>query len=153
MKRMISFTMIALLATFAISSAATDDNALQEKENAAWQAFKDKKADDFKKLLSPNLVAVYAEGMADMQKELADMQKWDMKSFAISDYKVTSVGPNLAMSTYKVKIDGTYEGKDMSGTYNAASVWHKMGARRGGGDWQAVFHTNIKEVPAGAPTG
>ena len=154
MKRMITYTMIALLATVAISTAATNDDALQEKEKAAWQAFKDKKADDFKKLVAANLVAVYAEGMSDMQKELADMQKWDMKSFAISDYKVASIGPNLVISTYKVKVEGTYDGKDQSGTYNAASVWHKMGARRGGaGDWQAVFHTNIKEAPAGAPTG
>ena len=35
------------------------------------------------------LVAVYAEGVSDMEKELAGMQKWEMKSFAISDYKVT----------------------------------------------------------------
>ena len=148
MKRMITPTMIALLATFAISTAATNDDALQEKEKAAWQAFKDKKADDFKKLVAANVVAVYAEGMSDMQKELADMQKWDMKSFAISDYKVTSVGPNLVISTYKVKVEGTYEGKDMSGTYNAASVWKNKK-----GEWQAVFHTNIKEAPAGAPAG
>jgi hypothetical protein len=152
MKKYISYTMIALLATVAIS-AATNDEAMQEKEKAAWQAFKDKKSDDFKKLVSPNLVAVYAEGMSDMQKELADMQKWDMKSFAISDYKVTSVGPNVVMSTYTVKVEGTYEGKDMSGTYNAASVWHKMGGRRGGGDWQAIFHTNIKQEAAAKPAG
>ena len=139
---------IALLATVAISTGATNDNALQEKEKAAWQAFKDKKSDDFKKLVAANVVAVYAEGMSDMQKELADMQKWDMKSFAISDYKVNSIGPNLVISTYKVKVEGTYEGKDMSGTYNAASVWKNKK-----GDWEAVFHTNIKEAPAGAPAG
>ena len=148
MKKYISYTIIALLATVAISTAATNDDALQEKEKAAWQAFKDKKADDFKKVVSANFVGVYPEGMSDMQKELADMQKWDMKSFEISDYKVTSIGPNLAISTYKVKVEGTYDGQDQSGTYNAASVWHKMGRR--GGDWEAVFHTNIKEAPAGA---
>src|ERR1700751_2077340 len=148
MKKYISCTMIAFLATFAISTAATNDDALQEKEKAAWQALKDKKADDFKKLVAANVVAVYADGMSDMQKELADMQKWDMKSFAISDYKVSSIGPNLVICTYKVKVEGTYDGKDMSGPYNAASVWKKQK-----GDWQAVFHTNMKEAPAGAPTG
>jgi ketosteroid isomerase-like protein len=145
MKKYISYTMIAFLATFAISTAATNDDALQEKEKAAWQAFKDKKADDFKKLVAANVVAVYAEGMSDMQKELADMQKWDMKSFAISDYKVVSDGPNIAVSTYTVKIEGTYDGKDQSGTYNAGSVWHK----RARGEWQAIFHTNVKQAPAG----
>src|ERR1700757_4073162 len=136
MKKYISYTMIVLLAMLAISSAASNEDMMQEKEKSAWQAFKDKKPDDFKKVVSANLVAVYAEGMSDLQKELADMQKWDMKSFAISDYKVTSASPKLVVTTYTVKIEGTYEGKDMSGTYNAASVWHKMGGR-GGGDWQA----------------
>ena len=148
MKRIITFTMMALLATVAISTAATNDDAMQEKEKAAWQAFKDKKPDDFKKVVSAKLVAVYTEGMSDMQKELADMQKWDMKSFAISDYKVTSDGPDTIVSTYKVAVDGTYDGKDQSGTYNAASVWKKQK-----GEWQAIFHTNVKEAPAAKPAG
>jgi hypothetical protein len=140
--------MIALLATIAISMAAPTDDALMEKEKAAWQAFKDKKPDDFKKLVSANLVAVYAEGMSDMQKELADMQKWDMKSFAISDYKVTSDAPGTVVTTYKVAVEGTYDGKDQSGTYNAASVWKKQK-----GEWQAIFHTNVKEQTAAKPSG
>ena len=140
--------MIVLLATIAISTAAPTDDALMEKEKAAWQAFKDKKPDDFKKIVSANVVAVYAEGMSDMQKELADMQKWDMKSFAISDYKVTSDGPGTAVATYKVAVEGTYDEKDQSGTYNAASVWKKQK-----GEWQAIFHTNVKQQAAAKPSG
>jgi len=143
MKKYISYTMIALLGTVAISTAATNDDAMQEKEKAAWQAFKDKKPDDFKKLVSANLMAVYAEGVSDMQKELADMQKWDMKSFAISDYKATPFGPDTCVITYKVAVEGTYDGKDQTGTYNAASVWKKQK-----GQWQAIFHTNVKQAPA-----
>ena len=148
MKKYISYTMIALLATVAVSTAATNEDAMQAKEKAAWQAFKDKKPDDFKKVVSAKLVAVYTEGMSDMQKELADMQKWDMKSFAISDYKVTSDGPDTIVSTYKVAVEGTYDGKDQSGTYNAASVWKKQN-----GQWQAIFHTNVKEESAAKPAG
>jgi hypothetical protein len=148
MKKLISYTMIALLATAAISSAATNEDMMQEKEKAAWQAFKDKKPDDFKKVVSPNVLAVYAEGMSDMQKELADMQKWDMKSFAITDYKVTSAGSDTCITTYKVAVEGTYDGKDQTGTYNAASVWKK---NKGG--WQAIFHTNIKQESAATPAG
>jgi len=148
MKTMITTAAIALLAAVANSTAATDNDAMMEKEKAAWQAFKDKKPDDFKKVVSPNLMAVYAEGISDMQKELADMQKWDMKSFAISDYKVTSDGPGLIVATYKVKVEGTYNGADQSGTYNAASVWKKKNEQ-----WQAIFHTNIKEATAAQPTG
>lgn len=148
MRTMITAAAIALLATVANSTAATDEDAIMEKEKAAWQAFKDKKPDDFKKVVSPNVMAVYAEGISDMQKELADMQKWDMKSFAISDYKVTSDGPGIVVTTYKVKVEGTYNGTDQSGTYNAASVWKKKN-----GQWQAIFHTNIKEATAAQPAG
>jgi hypothetical protein len=144
MRRLITHAMVALLATAAISTAATNDDRMLEKEKAAWQAFKDKKPDDFKKVVSANLMAVYAEGVSDMQKELADMQKWDMKSFAISDYKVTSAGSDTVVTTYKVTVEGTYDQKDQSGTYNAASVWKKQK-----GEWQAIFHTNVKEAPAG----
>ena len=74
-----------------------------------------------------------------MQKELEDMQKWDMKSFAISDYDMFSDGTDVVVATYKVKIEGTYDGKDASGTYNAGSVW-----KLENGKWMAIFHTNIK---------
>jgi len=144
MKKYMTYAMTALFATISVSIAAPPDkDAMMAKEKAAWQAFKDKKPDDFKKIVSENMVAVYAEGMSDMQKELADMQKWDMKSFAISDYKATSYGPDTVISTYKVAVEGTYDGKDQSGNYNAASVWQKKK-----GEWQAIFHTDMKEAEA-----
>ena len=136
--------MMALLGTVALSTAASNEDTMQEKEKAAWQAFKDKKPDDFRKVVSAKLMGVYAEGTSDLQKELADMQKWDMKSFAISDYKVTSASPDTCVTTYKVAIEGSYDGKDQTGTYNAASVWKKQN-----GQWQAIFHTNVKQAPAG----
>jgi hypothetical protein len=143
MKKYITYAIAAFFATVAISTAATTEETMLEKEKAAWQAFKDKKPDDFKKVVSAKLAAVYAEGMSDMQEELAAMQKWDMKSFAITDYKVTSDGSDTAVTTYKVAIEGTVDGKDQSGTYNAASVWKKQK-----GEWMAIFHTNIKEAEA-----
>jgi hypothetical protein len=148
MKKYTTYAIAAFFATVAISTAATKEDAIMEKEKAAWQAFKDKKPDDFKKVVSANVTAVYAEGVSDMQGELADMQKWDMKSFAISDYKTTSDGSDTVVTTYKVKIEGTHDGKDQSGTYNAASVWKKQK-----GEWLAIFHTNIKEATAANPAG
>jgi hypothetical protein len=146
MKKYITYTMMALLGTMALSTAASTEDIMQEKEKAAWQAFKDKKPDDFKKIVSANMMAVYAEGVSDMQGELAAMQKWDMKSFAISDYKVTSDASDTVVTTYKVTIEGAYDGKDQTGTYNAASVWKKQKAK---GEWQAIFHTNVKQAPTG----
>jgi len=143
MKKYMTYAVTAFFATITISLAAPDKAAIEAKENAAWQAFKDKKADDFKKVVDKDLRCVYAEGLSDMQKELADMQKWVMKSFAISDFTAFSGEPNVMLTTYIVKIEGTYDGKDMSGTYNAGSVWKQKK-----GTWMAIFHTNIKQGAA-----
>jgi ketosteroid isomerase-like protein len=45
------------------------------------------------------------------------------------------------VSTYTVKVEGTFDGKDMSSTYNAGSIWKKEG-----NNWLAIFHTNIKQA-------
>ena len=143
MRRMITATMIAFLATIAVSTAAPDKAAMEAKEKAAWQAFKDKKPDDFKKVVSADFRGTYAEGISDMDKELSDMKKWEMKSFTISDYNALSNGKNVIVTTYVVKIEGTFEGKDASGTYNAGSVW-----KQEKGAWMAIFHTNVKAETA-----
>jgi hypothetical protein len=143
MKKYISSVLIILLATICVSIAAPDKAAMEAKEKAAWQAFKDKKADDFKKLVDKDLRAVYAEGISNMQKELDDMKKWDMKSFTISDFDFFSDEPDVIVTTYTVKVEGTYDGKDNSGTYNAGSVWKKEKST-----WLAIFHTNMKQAAA-----
>jgi hypothetical protein len=148
MKKYMTYAMTALFATITVSIAAPDKDALMAKEKAAWQAFKDKKADDFKKVVAANILGVYAEGVSNMKKQMDDMQKWDMKSFAISDYNIVSAGADTMMSSYKVTIEGAYDGKDASGTYNAGSVWHMKK-----GEWQAIFHTNVKAEAAAKPAG
>ncbi len=150
MKKLMSYTIVALFATMAVSIAATPDKAAMEaKEKSAWQAFKDKNADAFKKVVDKDVRCVYANRLStNLQNELADMQKWDMKSFEFSDFDMFSDEKDVVVTTYKVKVEGTMDGKDMSGTYNAGSVW-----KLEKGQWLAIFHTNIKEETTAAPAG
>src|SRR6266404_2630970 len=92
MKKHITRTMVALFATIAVSIAAMPDKAAMEaKEKAAWQAFKDKNSDAFKKVVDKDIRCVYADRLSiSLQNELADMQKWDMKSFEFSDFGMFS---------------------------------------------------------------
>jgi hypothetical protein len=145
MKKLITYTVAAFLATSAISFAAPENNkeAIIAKEKAAWQAFKDKKADEFKKLLSPDLVSVYAEGMHNLQQEVDSISKTDMKSFDLTDFNVVFPNRKTAIITYKAKVEATTEGKDVSGTYNVGSVWHMTS-----GQWVGIFHTDTKVVAA-----
>jgi hypothetical protein len=142
MKKQITYLMTALLAAIAVSNAAPPDKATMEgKEKAAWQAFKDKNEAGFKNVVDKDLRGVYDDGIANLQQELDSMKKWDMKSFEISGYDMFSDEKDIIVATYKVKLEGTYDGKDMSGVYNAGTVW-----KQENGKWMAIFHTNIKSA-------
>src|ERR1041385_8376397 len=117
MKNYITQTTLVFFAAIAVSIAATPDKAAMEgKEKAAWQAFKDKNEAEFKKLVDKDIRCVYDTGLSNMAKELDAMKKWDMKSFAISDYDIFSDEKDVIVATYTVKVEGTVEGEDMAGT-------------------------------------
>ncbi|HST29352.1 MAG TPA: nuclear transport factor 2 family protein [Chthoniobacterales bacterium] len=144
MKKSLTYVVALLFAGIAISFAATPDtDAIKAKETAAWQSFKDKKADDFKKVVDKDFKGVYAEGVSDMAKEMSDMGKWDMKSFTLSDFTSFSDEKDVIVTTYTIKLEGTYDGQDMAGTYNCGTVWKEEN-----GQWMAIFHTNVKAEAA-----
>jgi hypothetical protein len=143
MKKSLSYVVALLLAGIAVSFAGPDKAAVEAKEKAAWQAYKDKKADDFKKVVDKDIRCVYADGVSNMAKELDDMKKWDIKSFEISDFDIFSDEKDVIVTTYTVKLDATADGKDMSGSYNAGSVWKEEK-----GKWLAIFHSNVKAEAA-----
>ena len=144
MKKYFSLAMTVWFASIVLAIAATPDkDAIMAKEKEAWQAFKDKKADDFKKLVDTGFKGVYAQGIVDLKQEVDDMQKWDMKSFALSDFTSYSDEPDVIVTTYKCTIQGTVGGKDASGTYNCGTVWKSEK-----GVWLAIFHTNAKAEAA-----
>ena len=118
---------------------------MEGKEKAAWQAFKDKNQADFKNVVDKDFRGVYDDGISNLQKELDGMKKWDMKSFEITGYDMFSDEKDVVVATYQVKLEGTLDGKDMSGVYNAGTVW-----KQENGKWMAIFHTNVRpEKPSG----
>ena len=143
MKKLFTVAVVVLLSGIAVSFAGPDKAAIEAKETAAWQAFKDKDAAAFQKLIDKDLRAVYAEGIMKMSDELDAMKKWDMKSFAISDFDMFSDEKDVVVTTYTVKVEGTFDGHDMSGTYNAGSVW-----KMEGNDWLGIFHADSKAQTA-----
>jgi len=140
MKKYFSLAVTVWFATIVLSIAATPDkDAMMAKEKEAWQAFKDKNADAFQKLVDKDFRGVYAEGVVNLQQELDELKKSDMKSFAISDFTSFSDEPDVIVTTYKCAVQGTNGGKDNSATYNCGTVW-----KMENNVWLAIFHTNIK---------
>ena len=124
-------------------AAAPDKDAIMAKEKEAWQAFKDKNADAFKKLVDKDFRGVYSEGIVTLQQEMDELQKSDMKSFAISDFTSFSDEPDVIVTTYKCVVQSSTDGKDTSGTYNCGTVW-----KMENNVWMAIFHTNVKAEAA-----
>ena len=144
MKKYFSIAVTVRFASIALSIAATPDkDAIMAKEKEAWQAFKDKNADAFQKLVDKDFRGVYAEGVVNLQQELDELKKSDMKSFAISDFTSFSDEPDVIVTTYKCTMKGSNGGKDTSGTYNCGTVW-----KMENNVWMAIFHTNIKAETA-----
>jgi hypothetical protein len=132
---------ISLSQTKASSSdkPASKETAVIDLEKSAWEAYKNKQADGFKKLMAKDYIGAYAEGIKDVDTEVADMEKGELRQYSFADMKVGFPSADVAVMTYKVTMEGTAAGQDVSGTYNAGSVWVKRG-----GTWLGVFHTEVK---------
>ena len=121
------------------AKSASNETAITHLETSAWEAYKNKQADAFKKLMSEDYCGEYAEGIKNLDREVADMAKADLRDYSLADMKVVFPSADVAVITYKSTIQQTSEGKDISGTYNSGSIWVKKG-----GKWLEVFHTEVK---------
>jgi hypothetical protein len=121
------------------AKSASNETAITDLEKSAWESYKNKQADAFKKLMSKDYYGTYAEGIKNLDKEVADMAKTDLLDYSLADIKVVFPSTDVAVITYKTTMQQTSEGKDMSGTYNSGSIWVKKG-----GKWLEVFHTEVK---------
>ncbi len=147
MKKLISYTSFAFFATIALAIASPDKDKLIENEKAAWQTFKDKKADEFRKFPAADFRGVYANGIDNLDKQMEELRKMDLKSFALSDFDVVFPDADTAMLTYKVTMQAALNGKDASGDYNSGSVW-----RKSQGGWHVIFHSNVPQEKPQAST-
>jgi hypothetical protein len=119
--------------------AKSNETAITDLEKSAWDAYKNKQSDAFKKLLSKDYYGTYAEGIKNLDGEVADMAKTDLREYSCADVKVVFPSADVAVMTYKATTQATSDGKDVSGTYNCQSVWIKKA-----GKWVGVSHTEVK---------
>jgi len=119
--------------------SATKDTAITDSEKSAWEAYKNKQADAFKKYLATDYCGVYAEGIKNADKEVAGMEQTELRDYSFADMKVVFPSSDVAVTTYKATLQSSTGGQDTSGTYNVASVWIKKG-----GKWLVIFHTDAK---------
>lgn len=110
---------------------------LSANENALWNAWKDKDTKPFQMWLSADSVNVGDQGVsgkADVTKDLASMP-CEIKSFTLSDWKLTMMNSDAALITYKGTQDGTCAGTALPSAVWASSLWVNRK-----GKWLAAFH-------------
>ena len=150
MKRssVVSMLSLALLLSAVSLQAQSKDaveKALQSKEQAGWQAWKDKDSKAFEEMLPENSINI-AGGMMDSGKSniIKGMASANcaVASFSLSDFAYMWLDKDTVLMTYKANQDGTCGGTKIPGKVIASSIWQKQA-----GKWVSPFHQET--VPAG----
>jgi Domain of unknown function (DUF4440) len=116
-----------------------NEQAIMDLEKAVMEAYKNKKADMFRKYLANNYVGINADGTTKKTSVVAQMQNTDLRNYSFADMKVVFPKVGVAVVTYKSTVDSSAAGQDTSGAYNVASVWTKRW-----GNWVLISHAFIK---------
>ena len=103
---------------------------------------------DFKKVVSTKLVAAFTpKARPNLQKELDGHEK--MGHEIVCDQRLQShvrLRPDTIVS---LPTTVTIEGHIRRERSNRGPITPPPSGRKEGGQWQAIFHTNIKQAPAG----
>ncbi|HXA03638.1 MAG TPA: nuclear transport factor 2 family protein [Bryobacteraceae bacterium] len=110
-------------------------NTILENETATWEQLKQKNYSAFGELLADNYAGIDNTGISNRAELLKALPDLHLVGYSIDDVKVMQVASGVALITYKVKLDGSYQGKNFKRPIYAASVWVKRGSK-----WLQTFN-------------
>ncbi|MBA3352793.1 MAG: DUF4440 domain-containing protein [Blastocatellia bacterium] len=125
-------------------AAAPTADSLIALETKAFEAWKAKDGTFFEGFLADNFVGFDDKGKRPTRTETVKMlaeDKCEVKSYALSEPRVTAAGPDVAVLTYKATADGTCEGKKIPSPITGATVYV-----RSGDAWKAAYHNEVAIV-------
>ena len=119
-------------------SNAALEKALEAKEHAGWQGWKDHTAKPVE-AMTPEQVINIADGVVTRgrQQVLHELESSDcaVNSFELSDYSFLWLDKDTVLLTYTATQDATCSGKKQAGKVIASSLWQKRN-----GQWMSPFH-------------
>jgi hypothetical protein len=123
-------------------SRAQSQKLIISTEKKLWEAWKMKDMKPFKANLSADSLMLSDTGVATKADALKEMESMscEVKSYALSDIKVTFLNNDAALITYKSTQDATCGGQQVP-----AAVWASSAYVKRGGKWYAASH---QETPA-----
>ena len=154
MKKYLPLAALLLLALASISFAQTTPAAspspapkpamtkaqilkkLSASETKLWEAWKNKDSKPFKASLSADSVMVGDSGVQGKNDAIKDLASapCEVKSYHLSDWKLTMLNSSTAVLTYKGAADGTCGGNAIPAAWST-SIWVNRGGR-----WLTAFH-------------
>jgi ketosteroid isomerase-like protein len=130
-------------ANTAAKPAAPTADMLMALDQKAWEAYKNKDGKYFEGFLGDTMIDGRGRGTmpkAEVVKMITE-HKSEVKSFSLTEPRVTMAGSDVAVLTYKATTDGTEDGKPIPSPSTVATVFVKNGA-----DWKAVYHEEVAIV-------
>ena len=122
-------------------SRAQSQRIIIATEKKLWEAWKNKNIKFFKATLSADSVMIGDTGVANKTEALKALEvPCEVKSYELSDLKVTFLNSSAALLTYKSTQDATCGGQPVP-----ATVWSSSAYVLRGGKWLAASH---QETPA-----
>ena len=106
-----------------------------DNEKATWETLKQKNYSAYSELLADNYVGIDNSGISNRAELLKALPDLHLLGYSIEDVKVMQVASGVALITYKAKLDGSYQGKELKRPIYAASVWVKHGSK-----WLQTFN-------------
>lgn len=105
-------------------------------ERRAWDAVKARDTKAFSDLFAADGVMVDAGGMTTRTAFFQSLPDLTITDYTLSDLKVTMIGKDTALITYKADVKGSFKGQAFPpNTTYTSSIWTKRG-----GKWVAVYH-------------
>lgn len=115
-------------------AAPSLEKTILDQEKASWETLKQKNYSAFGELLADDYAGIDNTGISSRAELLKSMPELRLLNYTMEDVKVRSVANGVALITYKAKLSGSYQGKELKPIY-ASSVWVKRGSK-----WLQTFN-------------
>ncbi len=134
----LGFALLLSGVTLYAQTNASVEKALEAKEQAGWQGWKDHNPNAVAKMIPADSINI-ADGAVEKGKQQIvngfSSSTCDVKSFSLSDFSFMWLSKDTVLMTYTATQDATCSGKRQAGKVIAASLWQKKG-----GKWVSPFH-------------
>ena len=142
---LIAAVCLAMIATATAQSKSAVPSAteMEAKVKKSWEDFKTKNKAGFAADLAEGFREVEddGDGARDQKAELEEMDQLELTQFALTNFKVDSIGGDGVLVTYAGEYSGKFDGKDV----HQKAVYSEVWVRRGNA-WKVLYiqETNVK---------